>query len=87
MPRQVDDDPNYDLIFKLYNGRCILCRATYGVTVHELTPRSLAPKTWKKIDNRVCLCNECHTKIHNMSKRDRDDLLLPARDRALKLNQ
>ena len=87
VPRIADDDPNYENVMRLFNSTCILCRATFGVTVHELIPRSLAPKSWKRIDNRVCLCNDCHTKIHNMSKKDRDDLLLPARDRALKLNQ
>ena len=86
MPRQVNADENYEIVMRLYNSTCILCRATFGVTVHELIPRSLAPKSWKRIDNRVCLCASCHTKIHNMSKKDRDDLLLPARDRALKLN-
>ena len=84
MSRQLDSDPNYEILMKLFHGQCILCRASFGTTVHELIPRSLAPKSWKKIENRVVLCAVCHTKVHNMSRKDRDDLLLPARDRALK---
>lgn len=35
-----------------------------GRVVHEIHPRSQRPKTWRKLDNRVLLCNECHEKIH-----------------------
>lgn len=84
MPRPKLEDKNYEIVMKLFDRRCIICNSTWGVTVHEITPKSLAPKTWMSIDNRVVLCNNCHEKIHNLSRKDRDDLLLPARERALK---
>ena len=84
MPREKDSDPNYDLVMRLFGGACVICGATYGVTVHEMTPKSLAPKSWKAIDNRVPLCQEHHDYVHRLSRKDRDEFLLPARERALK---
>ena len=82
-PAQVEDK-NYDEVMRIYGGKCILCGASFGVTVHELVPKSLAPKTWMKVSNRVTLCAVHHEYVHRLSRRDRDELLFPARDRALK---
>ena len=84
MGRPRKEDVTYDTVMKLFNAECVICHATFGVTVHEIIPRSLAPKTWHEVENRVPLCSVCHEKIHTMSKRDREALLYPARDRALK---
>jgi len=78
------EDVTYKTVMNIHHGECVLCHASFGVTVHEIIPRSLAPKTWMEVENRVPLCSVCHEKIHNMSKRDREALLYPARDRALK---
>lgn len=51
-------------IFALYGGRCILCKQE-AVTLHEIIPKSKRPKTWNTPENRVPVCNNCHTKIHN----------------------
>lgn len=83
-PRELDADPNWEKAMKLFHGQCVLCRSEYGVTIHEMTPKSLAPKTWKELGNRVALCQPCHDWVHRLSKRDRDAYLLPAREKALK---
>jgi len=84
MPRVEGDDPNWDVVMSMFGGKCVLCGAVFGVTVHEMTPKSLAPKTWKEISNRVPLCATHHEYVHTLSRKDRDDLLIPARAKALK---
>lgn len=84
MARPRKEDTSYNTVMRMFHGECILCHSSWGVTVHEIVPRSLAPKTWMEVPNRVTLCAVCHEKVHNMSKRDREDLLYPARDRMLK---
>jgi len=52
-------------IFALFSGRCALVKAHKAVTLHEIVPKSLAPKTWKDPKNRIPLCAECHRKVHD----------------------
>ena len=52
-------------IFALFSGRCALNKAHKAVTLHEIVPKSLAPKTWKDPMNRIPLCAECHRKVHD----------------------
>jgi 5-methylcytosine-specific restriction endonuclease McrA len=53
-----------DLIWKevmeYYDSKCVRC-GNKATSVHELIPRSLAPNNWNTFDNRVPLCNECHS--------------------------
>lgn len=84
MSPRYKEDKTYDTVMKLFGGRCVLCDTSFGVTVHEIVPKSLAPTTWSNVDNRVPLCAKHHEYVHTLSKRDREDLLYPARDRALK---
>ena len=86
MPRAKtpDEDTNYDEVMKLYRGECLICGVSFGTTVHELVPKSLAPKTWKAISNRIVLCQKHHEYVHNLSMKDRDDLLLPLKEKKLR---
>jgi len=52
-------------IFAEFDYRCLDC-GKYAVTLHELVPKSLAPKTWNNPENRVPLCNKCHRKAHDV---------------------
>jgi len=52
-------------IFSLYNYKCLWCMILDAVTLHELIPKSLAPKTWDRPENRVPLCAGCHVKAHD----------------------
>ena len=51
-------------ILEFFLYRCLLNPAHKAVVVHEIVPRSQRPKTWRKFENRVALCHECHDKIH-----------------------
>ena len=50
-------------IFRLFNFRCLVCPRT-AVVLHEIIPKSKAPKTWNRPENKVPLCAECHEEIH-----------------------
>ena len=47
----------------LFRGRCVICGEPYNV-IHEINPRSSGQESmeWR---NRITLCNDCHTEIHN----------------------
>lgn len=50
-------------IFKFYNYKCLRCNKPATV-LHELVPKSKAPKNWKVPSNRVALCSDCHDWAH-----------------------
>ena len=50
-------------IFEEFKYKCIRC-GNDAVTLHELIPKSLAPKTWRQKENRVPLCEVCHLWAH-----------------------
>jgi len=52
-------------IFSLFNDRCGLDPSHKAVTLHEIVPKSLAPKTWREPTNRIPLCAMCHRKVHD----------------------
>lgn len=52
-------------IFDLFSGRCALEKSHKAVTLHEIVPKSLAPKTWQEPMNRIPLCAVCHRKVHD----------------------
>lgn len=53
-----------------YNG-VVRCQSCGGVAcdVHEIVPRSYLGSSNEEllfsVENRVCLCRECHGKLHN----------------------
>ena len=51
-----------DVIMVLFHGRCVRCNQR-AVTVHEILPRSCGKIAFRD-DNRVTLCHDCHTYIH-----------------------
>lgn len=61
-------DPVRQAVWEIYRGRCIICLGQ-GHDVHEIVPRSLAPQTWMAPENRVVLCREHHTQVHNEGTR------------------
>jgi 5-methylcytosine-specific restriction endonuclease McrA len=52
-------------IFRLFDYRCALNRAHKAIVLHEIVPKSLAPKTWNVPRNRIPLCNTCHRLVHD----------------------
>lgn len=67
-------------IWDLFDGRCVKC-GNLAVTIHEIVPRSLAPKTWKNPENRVPLCATCHDWAHrNGTAKSRDILTQKRKD-------
>lgn len=52
-------------IFALFDGRCAINPSHKAVTLHEIIPKSLAPKTWMLPENRIPLCNSCHRMVHD----------------------
>ena len=51
------------MVLRYYHYRCVRCKKS-AVVVHEITPRSLRPKNWWLLENRVALCAECHSWAH-----------------------
>ena len=51
-------------IFKQFNFKCVRC-LKLAVTLHEIRPKSLAPKTWMKPENRIPICAKCHSWAHD----------------------
>lgn len=48
---------------KMHRGRCVICGRGTRV-IHEIVPKSIRPKTWDTLDNRVPLCTVHHLKVH-----------------------
>ena len=62
-------------IFAEFGYKCLDCLVNDAVTLHELVPKSLAPKTWNTPENRVPLCNDCHRKAHSIGTKNSRKLL------------
>lgn len=54
-----------------FNRYCVVCYphdTIFGVTVHEVYPRSQHPTDWWKIPDNGCpLCQEHHDYVHSLS--------------------
>ena len=61
-----------------------MCRKK-AMTLHEIIPKSKAPKTWREDKNRVPLCVVCHDRVHMRGAGNYADILRFLRDRALRL--
>lgn len=53
-----------ELVLDEFHHRCVRCGKPSEI-VHEIVPKSRRPKTWMLPENRVVLCNECHTWAHH----------------------
>lgn len=69
-------------VIDLFRGKCVRCRKS-AKTVHEIVPRSLAPKTWMKLSNRVPLCDECHEWAHSRGTNNSAEELTRLREQRL----
>jgi 5-methylcytosine-specific restriction endonuclease McrA len=76
--------PDEIKIFRQFNWRCILCDRKAAV-LHEIIPKSKAPKTWKKPGNRVPLCVSCHDDVTRQSAAASRPRLERSRDEKLEL--
>ena len=74
-------------IFAEFSYKCIACWQRDAVTLHELIPKSLAPNTWNTKDNKVPLCNICHTKAHDRGTRNSRDYLEEQRNAFRRFNR
>ena len=59
------DEPSITEILDYFLHRCLVNPAHLAIVVHEIVPKSQDPKNWRRFENRVALCHECHDKIHN----------------------
>lgn len=55
-------------IFEITNYRCLRCNRPADV-LHELTPKSKAPKIWDRQDNRIPLDSFCHEWAHRVGSK------------------
>ncbi len=53
-----------DWIKQKSKGICEHCHLRPSVCIHEIVPKSLSPASWWWDENRIALCNECHTMVH-----------------------
>lgn len=51
-------------ILWLYGDKCAVCRRGTRI-LHEIVPKSLARFDWKVWWNRIALCPDCHTRVHD----------------------
>lgn len=58
-----DDATEYPDIIAIYHNRCVRCWKVGSLAVHEIVPKSKS-RNWKRFDNRIPLCTECHTYVH-----------------------
>lgn len=71
-------DSTYNIVWAMFKGTCALCFKP-ATSVHEIVPRSSIPKTWMDIDNRITLCQSCHSMVQE-SPSKWEAKLIQARD-------
>ena len=80
--KEIDDSNRY--IRLLYGGRCVRCSKPSNI-VHEIVPRSVDPRNWIAVSNRVLLCGGCHEFIHQRGAMNFVDELRECQARVLGL--
>lgn len=73
--------PDRDEILDFYLHTCVVCFLP-AVCVHEIQPKSQR-KDWQAWENRVPLCNACHTVVHKVGAKFTAATLIRDRDRML----
>lgn len=67
----------YNEVMKRFDRKCVVCfpyDTIFGVTVHEIIPRSKNPKGWwKDIENGCPLCQYHHDKVHAMPSKEAEE--------------
>jgi len=72
IPNGVEIPDNDLYIWQAYNFRCVVHPHIYAVCLHENPPKSKNPNWMNEPWTRYALCNDCHTKVHEMSRLERD---------------
>lgn len=67
-------------VIKNAGYECEICKTTVDLTVHHMLKQSTYPQYRTHVDNGVCLCGLCHSKIEQL-RRDGEDFynLIPHR--------
>ena len=60
--QEIEDSNKF--IRAIYGERCIRCSRPNVISIHEIEPRSTRPSTWIFAENRVILCGDCHSYVH-----------------------
>ena len=81
-PEMWDEEENK--IWREQGFRCIVC-GRYGDTLHEIIPKSKAPKNWRVPENRCVVCAHCHNRIHKEGAKVWRTKLEIFRDKAVRL--
>lgn len=84
LPNPDDTTVTDDFIRAVFHHHCIRCNLPAD-TIHEIEPRSKAPKTWMRFENRVILCYSCHLWAHHKGANNSADELKKLREKRLDL--
>jgi 5-methylcytosine-specific restriction endonuclease McrA len=79
-----EDEEVRQNVLHLFGHRCTGIESTcgkYTTTVHEILPRSRG-KIAYELQNRIPLCLECHSRVHEMGVSDEVILKLQERRKA-----
>ena len=57
-------------IWAATNFSCTVHPNRMGVCLHEEPPKSLNPRWREQPETRYCVCNDCHTLVHSLSRAD-----------------
>lgn len=61
--RMMNSDPDRESILDKFRYRCLRC-GRVAVTVHEIEPKSHGKREAMQIENRIPLCHDCHSWVH-----------------------
>ena len=70
-------------IFQQFHFKCVRCPQK-SITLHEIHPKSLRPKTWMQPENRIPVCKKCHDWSHRAGTRFSAPILEVLRKERLK---
>lgn len=100
MRKPVEEDKNYEQLriveekdeyyraaMEKFNGYCVACyphSTIFGVTVHEVIPKSKRPKDWWLIPDNGCpLCVIHHDYVHTLPSQEGEEFCRSNMERAL----
>lgn len=70
---------------RIFKGRCAWHIFHRADAIHEIEPRSYRPSDWWELENRIPLCTEIHTRIHEEGWHNWVSRLKEQRKRALRI--
>lgn len=78
----------YTQVMDKFGRHCVVCfphDSIFGITVHEIVPRSKRPNDWWEVENGCPLCQEHHDFVHLLSARDGEAWCRERMDRCLRI--